>query len=168
METLIKTKFPKLQELKKIGGHKVYHLEGDAYKHTLLVMESAKSKNSPEWFINVCALHDLGKLYTSVCHGEDDWTYPNHSVSSAEHLNEFVPENDEMFPVYKWFIENHIKPLFWKTLADTRNLTPIPQGYEKYCTIKNLLVLAVCDVEGSISAFENPKREELLTLIGEI
>lgn len=168
MEKLILSKFPKLVELKKIGGHKVYHLEGDAYKHTLLVMNSAKKRNCPQWFIKVCALHDLGKLYTSIRHGENDWTYPNHSVSGAEHLNEFVSENDTFFPVYKWFIENHIKPLFWKTIQDSNNITPIPQGFEQYCTIKNLLILAVCDVEGSISAFENPKKDELLALIREI
>jgi hypothetical protein len=64
--------------------------------------------------------------------------------------------------VYKWFIENHIKPLFWKTLEDSKNLTVVPAGYEEYCSVKNIIKLAIYDVNGSISSIENPKKEELI------
>lgn len=160
MVNKIVTKFPKLEGLKNIGGHKIYHLEGDALVHTAMVCENAI--NDEEWFFNVCALHDIGKLYTSVCHGENNWTYPNHSTSGALHLSEFVDEEDYFFPVYKWFIENHIKPLFWKTLEDSKNLTTVPAGYEEYCSVKNIIKLAIYDVNGSISSIENPKKEELI------
>jgi hypothetical protein len=141
--------------LKNIGGHKLYHLEGDQLTHTKMVWEYSKDCNYPGWLQNVCILHDIGKIFTSVCNGPDDWSYPHHSTSGAKNLHLFINEDAWMFEVYKWFIENHIKPLFWKSLDDSKNLTPPPAGGEQYCTKYNLLRLVKADLEGSISVDGN-------------
>lgn len=147
-------------DLKKIGGHKLYHLEGDQLTHTKMVWEYAKKCNYPWWLQNVCILHDIGKIFTSVCNGPDDWSYPHHSDGGARNLHLFIDEDSLWFEVYKWYIENHIKPLFWKSLEDSKNLTPPPAGMEQYCTIYNLLRLVKADLEGSISADGNTETKD--------
>lgn len=143
--------------LQNIGGHKLYHLEGDQLTHTKMVWEYAKTNNYPQWMLNICILHDIGKIFTSVCNGPDDWSYPHHSDGGAKNLHLFISKNSEWFKIYKWFIENHIKPLFWKSPEEHNNLTPIPKGMEKYCNKYHLLQIVKADLEGSISVDGNTK-----------
>lgn len=146
--------------LKNIGGHKLYHLEGDQLTHTKMVWEYANKCNYPWWLQDICILHDIGKIFTSVCNGPDDWSYPHHSDGGARNLHLFVDTDIWRFEMYKWFIENHIKPLFWKSLEDSKNLTPPPAGLKQYCTIYNLLRLVKADLEGSISADGNTETKD--------
>lgn len=148
------------QKLKRIGGHKVYHLEGDAYTHTLMVIEEAK-KMFPDdplmW--KVAALHDIGKIYTSIQNGPDDWCYPDHAACGAFKgiLCKFIPLDDKDFEVIQWYIRNHIKPLFWKG-DDWKRMGVIPKG----CCIRNLARLAVCDIRGSKSVEDQSALVEYL------
>ena len=78
------------QKLKQIGGHKQFHLEGDAFYHTMLVVKAAERKfGKGHFMVLVALLHDIGKIYTSVCNGENDWSYPHHSDGGAKRLGNF-------------------------------------------------------------------------------
>lgn len=142
-------------KLAGIGGHKVYHHEGNALIHTTMVIEEAKKMFPDEpLMVRVAALHDIGKIYTSICNGPDDWSYPDHSVCGSLKgiLAKFISLQDEDFTKIQWYIRNHIKPLFWKK-DNFDNTLPIvmmenaPEG----CSFHNLARLAVCDIRGSIS-----------------
>ena len=152
------------QKLSKIGGHKVYHLEGDALKHSLMVVEEAKKMFPNDYKMWLVALlHDIGKIYTSVCNGPDDWSYPNHAKAGAEHLAEFIPENHPDYKAIEWYIANHIKPLFWrgkkdKTLRREIFLLNCPEG----CSIVKLAKLAICDIQGSRASVS---QDELLAFL---
>lgn len=146
------------QKLRGIGGHKVYHLEGNAYVHTMMVIEEAKKMFPGDGLmVRVAALHDIGKIYTSICNGPDDWSYPDHSIAGSLKgiLAKFISLQDEDFEKIQWYIRNHVKPLFW----NAQNFGPIemlqvddsaPIG----CSLYKLARLAVCDLRGSVSTVD--------------
>lgn len=143
------------QKLASIGGHKVYHLEGNALEHTTLVVDAAYDYfNGDPFMVKVAALHDIGKIYTSIKHGENDWEYPDHALCGSMRgiLCKFIPETDPDFKDIQWYIKNHIKPLFWRgkdmAVEATKVLRDAPSAR---CTIKGLAGLAMCDIRGSLS-----------------
>lgn len=141
---------PEFQKLKEIGGHKTYHLEGNALEHTMMVADYAAHLFGEYSLMHLVALlHDIGKIYSSVCHGPDDWTYPNHAAAGAQNLFKFIPKSHPDFRVIQWYIANHIKPLFWrgKDLHTAIQTLNVPEG----CSIIALAQLAICDIEGSYS-----------------
>ena len=152
---------PEFQKLKEIGGHRVYHLEGNAYEHTLMVADYGSHLFGEDSLMHlVCVLHDVGKIYSSVCHGPNDWTYPNHAKSGAEHLANFIPVTHPDFARIQWYIANHIKPLFWRgkdLRTEIQNLN-VPEG----CSIIDLAQLAICDIEGSHSVIPQTELLEFL------
>ena len=51
------------------------------------------------------------KIYSSVCHGPNDWTYPGHAKAGADNLDKFLPTSHPDFSKVQWYIANHIKPI---------------------------------------------------------
>lgn len=142
-----------------IGGHKEYHLEGDALKHTEFVWLCAiKTWGEDHFMTEIALLHDIGKIYSSIENSTNDWSYPDHSTigSLKGVLSKFIPVTHPLFPVYQWYIGNHIKPLFWQKSGNI-NYSPKPKGFEDYCTVENLAKLALCDIKGSHS--KTPQEE---------
>jgi len=146
---------PEFLKLATIGGHKVFHLEGDALTHTKLVVHEAfEHFGGDPFMMKVATLHDVGKIYTSIKHGENDWEYPDHAQCGAFRgvLSKFIPEADPDFKDIQWYIRNHIKPLYWRgkdldaEFAKVMRDAPSPR-----CTVKNLAGLALCDIRGSVS-----------------
>lgn len=156
----------KFKMLRRIGGHKIYHQEGNALRHTILVWRASKKifRNDPMMQL-VALLHDIGKIITSQRSGKGNWTYPNHSMAGGIILSEFIPESYENYHLIKWYIENHIKPLFWKSEEDALHLR-VPEG----ASLKNLARLALCDLCGShaIAEVDNTELIKLLRRIGEV
>lgn len=135
------------QKLAFIGGHKKYHLEGNALKHSYMVFSEAQKMFPEDYTMQPTALlHDVGKIYSSIQNGEDDWVYPNHAAIGAAKLHCFIPKDLPEFEQIQWYIANHIKPLFWK--EDKQDYSPLVEG----CSIRNLVKLVICDLQGSISA----------------
>ena len=160
-EILNVLQLPEFQKLREIGGHKVYHLEGDAYTHTMLVMlQAIKLFGIDSPMVLVAELHDIGKIYSSICHSPGDWSYPNHAKIGAENLDKFLPVSHPEFFNVQWYIANHIKPLFWrgKDLKIVISSMQVPEG----CSIVALAELAICDILGSLSI---EPQVELLTFL---
>jgi hypothetical protein len=157
---------PEFQKLDEIGGHKVYHLEGSALVHTMMVIREAKEMFPSEPLMwRVAALHDIGKIYTSICNGPDDWSYPDHALCGSFKgvLVKFISLQDENFRDIQWYIKNHIKPLFWMkrgvTYGHGELLAMTNDMPSENCSIHNLVGLSVCDIRGSIS---NEDQSELI------
>jgi hypothetical protein len=147
------------KKLANIGGHKLYHLEGNALEHSLLVYYAAcemfrGNVFSIEWHMQrVALLHDIGKIYTSIERAEGDWEYPDHSVCGSFKgiLCKFIDINDPHFIDYQWLIRNHIKPLFWRKNGTNLDTNPWEKDKldPKLANIDNLRKLAICDLMGS-------------------
>lgn len=163
-KSILKNK--KFKMLKRVGGHKIYHQEGNALRHSILVRRAAEKifKGNPMMQL-ISLVHDIGKLVASQRAGKGDWTYPNHAKAGGAILSEFIPEDYENYHLIKWYIENHIKPLFWKSEEDAERLQ-VPEG----ASLRNLARLALCDLCGSYATKEvdNTKLIKLLKKIGEV
>lgn len=147
-------------KLSLIGKHKQYHLEENALVHSMSVFAVAKEIFEDDYEMQLTALlHDIGKIYSSVQHGLDDWTYPNHAKVGAENLSKFIPQIPE-YENIKWYIANHIKPLYWrgKNLKEELKALNCPED----CSVIALAKLAICDIKGSISAVS---QDELLAFL---
>lgn len=145
--------FDEWVKLATIGGHSVYHLEGNALQHTLLVFEESMIMFRGNWEMQRCALlHDIGKIYTSIEIAPGDWQYPDHSTCGGFKgiLAKFIPLNDPHFCDYQWLIRNHIKPLYWRNKGVNAD-KPAPWEHldESLANMDNLRKLAICDLIGS-------------------
>jgi hypothetical protein len=149
------------KKLALIGKHKIYHQEENALVHTYMVCKEASVMFYGDYEMQLVALlHDIGKIYTSVQHGPDDWTYPNHAKAGAEHLDLFIPHIPE-YEHIKWYIANHIRPLYWRTKEDLKEefkYMNCPKG----CSVIKLAQLALCDINGSISLDPQTELKEYL------
>ena len=136
--------------LTEIGGGQVYHQEGNALTHTLLVTEAAiKLFGDDKVMVLSAFLHDIGKIETGYEKPNGDWAYPGHSEKGAEILSYVYSTQNEDFIKVQWYVRNHIKPLFWKNLKDVEIISETaPEG----CSVRNLAGLAYCDLMGSWSA----------------
>lgn len=156
--------------LEEIGGHKKYHLEGNALEHTMLVYYAACDMFPFNWEMQRAALlHDIGKIYTSIKKGEDDWEYPDHSTCGSFRgvLGKFISLDDPHFVDYQWLIRNHIKPLFWRKTGTNLDTNPWEKDKldPKLANIDNLRKLAICDLKGSLSVEGN---EELIKYLSNL
>ena len=156
--------------LEEIGGHKQYHLEGNALEHTMLVYYAACDMFPSNWEMRrVALLHDVGKIYTSIKRDEDDWEYPDHSTCGGLKgiLCKFIPLSDPHFVDYQWLIRNHIKPLFWQKNGVNADTTPWEERKldKNLANLDNLRKLAICDLKGSHSVNGN---DELISYLNSL
>lgn len=146
-QELINELSPKVQEiLTPIGGHKVYHLEGNAWEHTKLVMDAMDPEGSMPLNRLVGLLHDIGKARFYKVDSEGWFTYPNHSQGGADMLSEFIPKDHELYSLLYWVIANHIKTLFFlkqDNIDEVLNSAPSEEAAEL------LLSLGIADILGS-------------------
>lgn len=148
-----------LYQLSSIGKHKVYHQEGNAWIHTQMVaQEMSKLRPNDEFALKLAYLHDIGKIYTSIEHGKDDWEYPDHSTCGSFRgiLCKFISEDDPDFKKLQWYIKNHIQPLFWE--GNQPKLPKLMDGV----SYELLRDLAICDIQGSISIVSQQDKVEYL------
>ena len=163
---------PEWKKLANIGGHKLYHLEGNALEHSLLVYQASCDVFPSNWEMQRAALlHDVGKIYTSIKKGDDDWEYPDHSTCGAFKgiLCKFIDINDPHFVDYQWLIRNHIKPLFWRKNGTNLDTNPWEKDKldPKLANIDNLRKLAICDLMGSHSV-DSTAQKELINYLDNI
>lgn len=152
------------KKLATIGGHKLYHLEGNALEHSLLVYYAACTVFHGNWDMQrVALLHDIGKIYTSIEKAEGDWEYPDHSTCGAFKgiLCKFIDINDPHFVDYQWLIRNHIKPLYWQKNGVNADTNPWEERKldRKLANLDNLRKLAICDLMGSKPVNEEAHKE---------
>lgn len=148
---------PEFMKLNFIGGCRAYHNEGSAMNHTIMVAKAAGEMwKNDVFFLRIAYLHDVGKIYTGKPkNGDpDDWEYPGHSPKGGEVLDKFMDPQDPDFEATKWFVRNHIKPLFWigKPEEQVKKEWEFLLGKapnDPRCTIQNLAKLAICDILGS-------------------
>ena len=96
-EQSILKSFPILHSLKGVEQPKEFHAEGDAYIHTMLVVQKAYelcdanklTDESRFCLLTAAILHDIGKVRTSsIVDGRI--SFPNHSVVGANIAKDFL------------------------------------------------------------------------------
>lgn len=146
--------------LKPIGGHKLYHLEGNAWDHTLLVISEM---GSDPLYKLIGLLHDIGKSQFYQIDEEGWFTYPNHARGGANMLSNFIPKECPLFETIYWVIANHIKIIH---LFNKKNPNfeiqkldkTIPSIVDKKLAWQLLISLGIADLKGSISTVSDSKQ----------
>lgn len=155
IKDLIKTLSPRIQkELTPIGGHKVFHREGNSWAHTQRVMHELSKISSwgPQAGKLIGLIHDIGKSRGFAVDKDGWFTYPNHSRLGGEMLEDYISPTKEYFPILKWLVSNHIKTLFIHNneRKELENLwNSIPEGFDKNEAMTALLELGIADIRGS-------------------
>ena len=162
---LLKFIIPELPEAKKYNHHsRFYHLEGDVFTHTLLVLEYIPDN---DLILAYAALfHDTGKVYTRIRKLKDEgWVYGYHGHEPVSHrlflkfavrLKFSRQERD----LVAWLIEHHGEAGLWEKYSDTKKIS-----YALHPDFPSLLLLWRADSmgghkqlpDGSIGPIE-PKR----------
>jgi len=83
--------FPSLYKLIGVEQSKIYHPEGDAFVHTMMVYDNILSLTQDEDCIFACLLHDLGKGETP----KNEWTkHIAHEIKGLPLIEQFCEEYD--------------------------------------------------------------------------
>lgn len=151
-QDLIEKLTPRVREiLTPIGGHKIYHLEGNCWEHTLLVMQGM---GNDSLYQLLGLLHDIGKSKFYERDAEGWYTYPGHAKGGADMLHEFIPTTHPQYQLLYWVIANHIKTLFFcKSKCLDKDMAKldatIPAGVDHKLAWHMLLILGIADIKGS-------------------
>lgn len=106
---LLKYIFPEIQALKGVPQNKEYHSEGDAYRHTMMVLKSA-----PAGIENQLSalLHDAGKASTTELIDGSIHSYGHEKVSGeiAEAVLRRLKFDLPTIKNVRKIVENHMRP----------------------------------------------------------
>ena len=156
-----------IEGLKRVGGQTRYHQEGNALIHTIMVMiQAAIMWGADNLMVLVALMHDVGKITAHVRKPNGDFSYPNHAKVGAEMLGSFIDEALPEFPLIKWYVANHIRPLHWGGCGYDRNEAMEQVANHSDITVSdemfdNLVKLAICDVLGSIPEDKGDQRRSV-------
>ena len=105
--------FPELARLKRLSQPRKYHREGDAFKHTLMLLDHLPDGASLR--LKLAALfHDLGKFDTQEVDGKGKISFHGHAQKSVERVKEIswrfhLPA--KLTEEISWLVQNHMFPL---------------------------------------------------------
>lgn len=106
---LLKHVLPEVEALKGVKQNPKWHTEGDAYKHTLMVL-----KNAPPGVENQIAalLHDVGKASTTDMLEEEIHSYGHEDVGAdiAEAVMKRLKFDNDTTDRVKKMVKNHMRP----------------------------------------------------------
>lgn len=151
----LSTWFNELQDLIGIKQNSNYHKEGDAWVHTMMVIDEASTVRDK-------AEHKLGFMLSALCHdfgkavtvsidenGEyHSYRHEDHGVPIAEKfISRLTNKKDTMEYVLN-MVENHMKPNM-KADNKSRVKSTNRMFYESICP-NDLILLAKCDEAGKI------------------
>ena len=164
---------PELENLKGVQQNSLYHPEGDAYQHTMLVIKEALKvadvAQNPEGFILSAICHDFGKAEKTTFN-EEKGTYTSygHDKASVPLADAFLKrEGLESFSAYvENMCELHMQPTpLFQQGAKEKSTNKL---FSKSVCPSDLILLARCDhygrgevKEGSYEETEAFLRERL-------
>lgn len=149
--------FPEVEALIGTPQNKKHHAEGDAYNHTMLVLdEAAKCKDDvlePNYFMVAALCHDFGKpLVTEWSEEKQKWTSIGHDKAGEQPARDFVRRiyNDKHMEEYVVnMVAMHMKPLLlMKEKASTKSYMHM---IDKMLIPEDAVILSRCDNRGKRS-----------------
>ena len=167
---------PDFSKLATVYQPKLFHPEGDTFKHTMMVLSKVEEGDSLYLILSVL-LHDFGKLFTYAFDQEKQRiTFNEHDIVGAQKAKEILQDlkydNDTIEKIY-YIISNHMK-LHQKLAKSTIKrlmLTKTDTGYIYNPVFDELLKLHKYEIDASIKIFtpeEKKIEEDLLRNVTEI
>jgi len=147
---LLKHVLPEIEALKGIKQNTKWHEEGDAYKHTLMVL-----KNAPAGVENQIAalLHDVGKASTTKMLEDEIHSYGHEDVGAeiAEAIMNRLKFDGDTTARVKKMVQNHMRPHHLGRGAGTKALRKFIRDVGDEL-VDSILNLARADELGKIPA----------------
>jgi tRNA nucleotidyltransferase (CCA-adding enzyme) len=170
---VIKKYFPLLYDLVGCPQSEIHHPEGDAWNHTMLVIDEAaklreKSK-SPDSFMLAALLHDIGKPATTK---KKDGKIISHGHAEVGEKLAFellckLTNDKRIIADTTNLVKNHMKPI---SLYQPRTKDSAIRRFASKCDIHEVLLLHEADYKGragDIDGFEKIKewfQEKIVSL----
>jgi putative nucleotidyltransferase with HDIG domain len=137
-----------------------HHPEGDAWKHTLLVVDTAAKEkgrsNNALAFMWAALLHDIGKPSTTRVRGGKITSYDHDKVGAEltrKFLSEFTDDEPFMDQVY-FLVRYHMQLLFVLNDLPFKDI----KGMKAHGDVREIALLGFCDRMGRTGA--NRAQEE--------
>ncbi len=165
-----KPPFFDLYQLSKTDQSPKHHPEGDAWKHTLLVVnEAAKVKNqssNPRAFMWGAFLHDIGKPETTKRYKGRITSY-NHDVVGAKKAESFLRyfnEPDDFVHLTTAYVRWHMMILYVRKDLPYGDINQMLEDIDA----NEIALLGWCDRMGRLNANEVAEREEIRQFIEKV
>ena len=155
--------FPELEALIGIPQNPVFHAEGDAYTHTMMVLDqAAKLKNRlqhPFAFMLAALVHDFGKaVCTETVNGAiHSYAHEVKGLSLVKAFLERITTERKLMDMVLNAAEHHMKPIV--KIRARSSLKSMNKMFDEAYDPEALLCLALADDRGRISA-EDPADHE--------
>jgi tRNA nucleotidyltransferase/poly(A) polymerase len=146
---------PEINALKKCEQGIKWHLEGNVFNHTFLVLKSIKSD---DWRVNLAAiLHDIGKpiskeKYNSAVQHE------KHSAEMAEDICKRLKITNKDTKKIVWLVNNHMRIKYFTKMKYSKKAKLMSSSH-----FEDLIELGKADVEGSVRV-SNPNENDFVEI----
>jgi poly(A) polymerase len=160
---------PELASLKNIAQPIEYHREGDAFRHSLMVLEHLPAKASLR-LILAALFHDLGKANTQELTAKGKISFHRHEQKSAEHVQKISHRlrlNAELARDVAWLVKNHMLALS-PDIKKIRSTILEKMFLENEKLGEDLIALSRADALASIPEKGEPNAENVDLLIKRI
>lgn len=152
-----------ISNLKKAEQSPQYHPEGNAWNHTLMVVDEAAKVKQNASNVNVfmwaALLHDIGKPDTTRLR-KGKWTSYNHEKVGAQMAKEFL----EYFKQNQAFIDQVVPLVRWhmQVLFAVKNLSfSEMEAMKQQVDVNDIALLGLCDRMGRLGANEQEEKENI-------
>lgn len=145
--------FPELNQLHNIQQDKQYHPEGDAWIHTMMVLDNAAEMRSEVGnslnFMYAALMHDIGKTISTYFDEEKQiWRSIGHEdtgIKEAEKALRHLTNNKELIQYVKNMVGLHMAPHFTKKISRVKITNRL---LDQSVAPKDLILLSFCDKIG--------------------
>ncbi len=148
--------FPEVEALINVPQSPKYHLEGDAWTHTMMVLDAAARLRSdavyPEGFMMAALAHDYGKAVSTVIEG-DKISAINHHLTGIKTAKRFLRRISNEIRLERYvlnMVELHMGPNMMADAISSEKATT--RMFDQSACPEDLLLLAKADHLGKGTA----------------
>jgi len=154
---LLKTMMPELAALVGVPQHKPWHPEGDAYLHTLQVLDAAarrtyETERDKLIFLYTALCHDLGKAITTALDEKGIWRAHKHEeivVPLARTMLERLGVEESIIVVVCKLSRHHMDPTqFIRHKEPDETYHWLSKELDGVVTLQRLMAFTLCDLQG--------------------
>jgi len=161
--------FEEVANLKGVKQSPKHHAEGDAYVHTMMVLDAASKykykTNHPEWYMITALIHDVGKAITTV---EIDGKIKSkqHDILGRALAYDFlyrITNEKEMIRYSVAMVGMHMSPL--KILKENLSIEESNEIFDAAPDANDLIYLSFADNDGKVSEVDSKQLPKLKAIV---
>lgn len=147
--------FPEIIKLENIEQGKKFHPEGNAYIHTMLVVDALPINKRKIDIMLTLLLHDIGKGIVNAVPDGDSVHFFKHAEVGADKISEImskISENKELTKSVELLTRYHMYPLNFLEGVTTKNVKKIAAVVD----VEKLMMVHLADMNGKGKSYYEP------------